>query len=96
MRPSPSHPFPTGARRLGAQGLVLCLFATLLVMLHVPPAAAVSWPLSTTPLLTWNMQGGSEGDVPDGTANSKWASTIVRFTWRFPVIMLQEAGPSAP
>lgn len=67
---------------------VAALTAGLLVALPVTPAAAVDRPLSSTRVLTWNMQGATD------QGESKWRNYLVGYSRQFPIIMLQEAGPA--
>lgn len=76
-------------RRSGALAAVAALLSGLFVALPAAPAVAVDRPLSSTPLLTWNMQGAT------AQGESKWNNYLAGYSRQFPIIMLQEAGPSA-
>ncbi|MCE6995398.1 glycosyl hydrolase family 18 protein [Saccharothrix sp. S26] len=58
----------------------------------VVPAAAADFPAATTPMITWNMQGGNNQAQND----SKWHNTVRRLALQVPILMLQEVGPHPP
>ncbi|MGY4644959.1 FG-GAP-like repeat-containing protein [Cellulomonas sp. URHB0016] len=71
-----------------AMGMVLCLLAAVLVALHAAPAAAEDRPLSSTPLVTWNMRGANE----DEADTNKWFNNVRGWARQYPIVLLQEAG----
>ncbi|MFJ6252829.1 MULTISPECIES: FG-GAP-like repeat-containing protein [unclassified Streptomyces] len=76
------------ARKSGMLAVVAALVSGLLVALPAGPAVAVDWPLASTPLMTWNMQGATDQN------ESKWNNYVAGYSRRFPIVMLQEAGPA--
>ncbi|GCB53127.1 alpha-L-arabinofuranosidase II precursor [Streptomyces sp. NL15-2K] len=69
--------------------MVLALLSTVLaVVLPAQTAAAVNYPLASTPLITWNMQGANEA----GPDTNKWQNHVRSYARQAPVVMLQEAG----
>ncbi|QLH26375.1 FG-GAP-like repeat-containing protein [Streptomyces sp. Rer75] len=68
--------------------------ATLLVIAEPAPTPgyAVNLPFSSTPFITWNMQGENAGDGSGG----KWQTTVRRYMQQVQIMMLQEVGASPP
>ncbi|MBC3987251.1 chitinase C-terminal domain-containing protein [Streptomyces sp. AC536] len=67
--------------------------AGLAATLVVPATAhATDFPAASTPLVSWNMQGGNNRDEN----GSKWNNGVQRLAMQVPIVMLQEAGPHPP
>ncbi|GAA4657000.1 hypothetical protein GCM10023324_02050 [Streptomyces youssoufiensis] len=67
--------------------------AGLAATLVVPATAhATNFPAASTPLMSWNMQGGSN-NASDG---GKWNNGVRLLAMQAPIVMLQEAGPHPP
>ncbi|GHJ08704.1 hypothetical protein TPA0907_30710 [Micromonospora humidisoli] len=76
------------SRRSLAGGLVAALLAGLAVTIGGgAPAHAVD-PNGLSPFVSYNMQGSDNGN--------RWSHQVADMAARFPVVMIQEAGPSLP
>ncbi|MCS0636982.1 FG-GAP-like repeat-containing protein [Streptomyces sp. LP05-1] len=75
-------------RRQGVVAALLVLVAGLLVVLRPQQAAAEDRPISSTPLMTWNMRGANEV----GRDTNKWQNYVRTYARQASVVLLQEAG----
>ncbi|MBB2943434.1 hypothetical protein FB565_003147 [Actinoplanes lutulentus] len=70
------------------RALLAVLICSTAVAVTAGPASAA--PMSSTPLITYNMQGSTSG------GDSKWTTTVGAYARAAEIVALQEVGPTPP